>query len=215
VIERAFERARAGSFADLGGVWAVDGGYSLHAMQRPGVARGCLVDDEITDATRRRARRFGELTLIAGNFADPAIRDRVGPVDVVLLFDVLLHQVAPDWDEVLEMYAPLTRGFAVVNPSWVGGEETVRLLDLGREEYLASVPPQDNHERVFDRMWEMDPAHGRIHRDVHEIWQWGIVDDSLRAKMEDLGFRLVYYENEGSWRGLDRFENHAFVFLRE
>jgi hypothetical protein len=133
----------------------------------------------------------------------------------VLLFDVLLHQVRPDWDEVLALYAGGAGAFCIVNPMWAAGPDTVRLVDLGAEEYLASVPPQDNHEHALAHLDEPHPEHGRPWRDVHEIWQWGIVDADLRAALERLGFRMVYYENVGAWRGLERFENHGFVFARD
>ena len=64
----------------------------------------------------------------------------VGDVDAVILYDVLLHQVRPDWNEVLRMYAPRTRHFIVYNQQWVKGPDTVRLVDLGKDEYFRSVP---------------------------------------------------------------------------
>ena len=216
VIDWAFARTGARSFADLGGLWAVNGAYTFHALEHHQVERGCLVDEAYwSDAATRSARRHPQLELVQGNFGDPAIRDRVGEVDAVFLFDVLLHQVGPDWDEILAMYAESARCLCIVNPQWTAGPETVRLVDLGREEFIASVPAQSNHDELFDRLDEIHPDHGRPHRDVHEIWQWGIVDEDLVGRLADLGFALAYYENLGPWQGLERFENHGFVFLRD
>lgn len=215
MIERAFERCRVRSFADLGGVWAVDGGYTFFALGQSDIERAYLVDEDHTDAVHERAKGFGQLELVAANFGAETTADRVGSVDAVILFDVLLHQVDPDWDEILELYAPRTRSFVIVNPQWAGEGGAVRLLDLGREEYLRSVPPLDLHSEVFAKLDEDNPRRGRPWRDVHDIWQWGISDPALTATLERLGFALVYFEDLGRWQGLERFRNRAFVFARE
>ena len=215
VIDWAFEHHDVRSFADLGGLWAVGGSYTFYALEHHEIERACLVDESYwTDDTRRRAAGHPQLELVQGDFSSEQTRDRIGPVDAVLLFDVLLHQVGPDWDEVLLRYAEIARVLCIVNPQW-SGPETVRLLDLGPEAYLAAVPEQENHREVVRDPDAVHPAHGRPFRDVHEIWQWGIVDASLREVLEPLGYRLVYYENEGRWQDLERFENHAFVFARD
>lgn len=214
VIDSAFERVGARSCADLGGVWAVDAGYTFYCLEKHAADRAVLVDENFTDPVRRRARDFPQLELVQLNFGQPEAAERVGSVDLVLLFDVLLHQVAPDWNQILELYVPTTRAFGIVNPQYVRGAETVRLLDLGRETYLDLVPPLPIHEGIWDRIDDFDPARGRIARDIHDVWQWGIVDDDLVATMDRLGFELTYFENAGAWRGLPAFENHAFVFAR-
>jgi hypothetical protein len=101
VIDAAFERGDVRSVADLGGVWAVDGGYTFHALERHEPERAVLVDESVTPATAERARRHPQLEIVEGGFGDPAIAERVGRVDAVIMFDVLLHQVDPDWDEVM------------------------------------------------------------------------------------------------------------------
>ncbi len=212
-IDRGFELTKARSFADLGGVWAVNGGYTFYARERPGVESGTLVDDLIDTLSQETQRRAGErnIRLLTGNFADPAVAREVGPVDAILLFDVLLHQVSPNWDEVLEMYSPTADTLVIVNPQ-LRGEETVRLVDLGREEYLRMVPENEAHTRLFDRL---DERHrGRTWRDVYDVWQWGISDADLIAAGERLGYRLVHHVNEGAWMGNPYFDNVAYVFTR-
>lgn len=215
LIDRAFVDLGLKSFADLGGVWAVEAGYTFYALERFQVDRGVLVDSGITPTVRAKARRFPQLELVDGNFGDPSVPARVGNVDAVLLFDVLLHQVAPDWDEILAAYAPFTRAFLVVNPQYVQGAETVRLLDLGRERYLELVPKLPLHDEAFDRLDEVHPGYGRPFRDIHEIWQWGIVDSDLDRVLANLGFRRVYRENGGTWFGLDAFEAHSFLYAKD
>ena len=156
---------------------------------------------------------------MGGNFGDPGVAASVGQVDVAFFFDVLLHQVAPDWDEVLTLYARVAQRIAIVQPQW-NGSETVRLLDLGETEYMAAIPQSEAahgsvYDGLFGRLDEMNEQRGRPWRDVHDIWQWGITDRDLIAQMAELGFGLRLFENTGPWRGLERFHDAAFVFDRD
>ena len=217
LIDFAFSRFDLHSFADLGGVWGVEGGYTFYTLEKHSVSAAALVDTHPTAAVTERARKFPQLSLVTGNFGDETIAGQVGDVDAVLLFDVLLHQVAPDWDRVLEMYAPQTRCFIIYNQQWTGSEETVRLLELGEEEYFKNVPHDRTEEpyvSLFLKLDEKHPDHDRPWRDVHHIWQWGITDVDLRAKVESLGLRLQFMKNCGPFGNLEHFENHAFVFSR-
>jgi hypothetical protein len=214
VIDVAFERQDTQSFADLGGVWAVDAGYTFYALERHQPGRAVLVDEEFTEPVRARAESHPNLQLLNKNFGEMDPKGELGSVDAVFMFDVLLHQVAPNWDEVLERYAQVARDFLIVNPQFIESDTSVRLLELGRERYTELVPPQDNHEEVWAKYDDFDESRGRLYRDVHNIWQWGMVDSDLKAKMESLGYKLVYYENAGRWRDLPAFENHAFIFTR-
>ena len=151
LIDFAYERLtpRPMAFADLGGVWGVDGAYTRYTLQRYGAARAVLVDTNFTDKVIEVAPSFPSLTLVKGNFGDPATAERVGNVDAIFLFDVLLHQVKPDWDQVLAMYAPRTRLFVVYNQQWVGGHRTIRLVDLPRDQYFANVPADRQRRRTL------------------------------------------------------------------
>jgi hypothetical protein len=213
-IDEAFKLPEVTSVADLGGVWAVEAGYSFHALEHHAPERAVLVDDDITPGVRERAAAFPQLELLEQNFGLERTPGDVGAIGVVLLFDVLLHQVDPDWDEILRRYAPHAQAFAIVNPMWDAGDATVRLLDLGEERYRAAVPPQDNIDGLFDRLDEVNPKRGRPWRDVHDVWQWGITDADLRATLADLGFTVAFAERHGRWRGLADFEDCAYVFHR-
>ena len=213
-IDRACALVGAESVADLGGVWAVDGGYAFHAAGRPGIRRVALVDEDFTPTLTGRAAGDGVVELVGGNFGDPEIAGRVGAVDVVLLFDVLLHQVRPDWDDILALYAARTRCFVIVQPTYAGDGPAIRLLDLGVDGYLASVPDVPIHHEALARLDEPNERRGRPWRDVHDIWQWGITDAALRDKLGELGFALAHHESPGAWQGLARFDEVAYVFVR-
>lgn len=215
VIDHCFDELACRSFADLGGIWAVDGGYACYAADIHDAERGVVVDDDFTDKFRHRARSLPRLASVRGNFGDREIPARIGRVDVIFAFDILLHQVNPNWDELLGTYAPLCRAVAIVQPHW-NRPQTVRLLDLGEAEYMSLVPATDQPPYVglFSRLDELNPRRNRRWRDVHDIWQWGITDEDLLAAMKTLGFECAYRENSGPWQGSSQFHERAFVFVR-
>ncbi len=205
------------SFADLGGVWAVDGFYTFYTLGKYGVKCAFLVDTDFTDAVLKKARSKGSLRLIRGNFGEESVAEQIGRVDATFLFDALLHQVKPDWNEIVENYSKRTNFFVVYNPQWTGSENTVRLLDLGRDEYFKNVPHDEEHptyKALFSKMYEIHPQHKRIWRDIHNVWQWGITDRDLLRTMENLGYKMQYFKNCGRFGSLPNFENHAFVFQK-
>ena len=215
IIDQAFSSFGVQSFADLGAVRAKQGAYTLHALDKYPVEYAVLVDTDITPTLIDCAKRYPQLHLINGDFGSQAVVDQVGRVDAIFLFDVLLHQVAPDWDTILEMYAKNVRVFGIYNQQWTGADTTVRLLDLGEKEYFRNVPvdPKDETYRdLFKRLDQKHPYADALWRDVHSIWQWGITDDDLVSTAARLGFKLVYMK----WCGAlgEHFENKAFIFSR-
>lgn len=216
MIERVFREFGLRSFADLGGVWGVEGGYTFFSLENFAIDRAFLVDTDISATVEARQKEFPRLQLIKDNFGSEAVAARIGKVDAVYLFDTLLHQVSPDWDEVIRIYAEHTDHFLVFNQQYTG-PKTVRLFDLGEDEYFRNVPHERTEEpyaTVFEKMYEIHPQHGRIYRDIHNVWQWGIADEDLRAVMEKAGFREIYYRNHGGWPDLERIENRSFIFKR-
>lgn len=216
-IDFAISQLGVRSFADLGGVWGVEAGYTFYALKR-GASDGVLVDTHPTETVLEKARNYSNLRVIRGNFATEAVAAEVGQVDAVFLFDTLLHQVAPDWDRILELYSRHARCFLIYNPQWVGQGGRVRLLDLGEEEYFRNVPHASDegiYAGLFAKLDTPHPDHGgRRIRDVHHIWQWGIADSDLLRKVEELGYRFRFFSNDGQFGRLDNFENHAFIFTR-
>lgn len=218
IIDQTFSSLDIESFADLGGVWRVEGGYTFHTLEKHKIKDAALVDTHLTPTVVNRAKSYPQLRLINGNFGSQEIADEVGKVDAVLLFDVLLHQVAPDWDTILEMYAKNVRALVIYNQQWTGSGSNVRLLDLGEDEYFRNVPHnrrQSNYKNLFDKLDQIHPEHDRPWRDVHHIWQWGITDADLESKAGELGFQLLHKKNCGRFGRLPNFENHAFIFARQ
>jgi len=216
MIDFAMNRLRVQSFADLGGVWGVEAGYTFYALAH-GARTGVLVDTHLTDAVLDKARGCLQLRVVRGNFGADAIAAEVGDVDAVFLFDTLLHQVAPDWDRILDLYSRQARCFLIYNQQWIGPGRRVRLLDLGEDEYFRNAPQlRDEGPTLACSPTRRSASRARRQtvRDVHRIWQWGITDADLLAKMQDLGYRFRFFVNDGRFGSLKSFENHAFVFSR-
>ena len=74
-----------------------------------------------------------KITVIDGFFTDRELPGKIGTVDAVIFFDILLHLVSPNWDEVLKMYSKFTESFLIVNPQFFNSTTTVRLLDFGTD----------------------------------------------------------------------------------
>jgi hypothetical protein len=214
-IREYWAKFKPKTFADLGGVWRIDAGYTFEALKRPSTERGYLVDTDFTPPVLEKQRKDPRLHLVNKNFGDPSVAEAIGPVDVVFFFDTLLHQVKPNWNEILAMYAKIAKGFLIYNQQWVGGKQTIRLLDLGEERYLSEVPSEaPTYRGLFQRLDEINPKHQRPWRDVHNIWQWGIVDSDLMRTMDDLGFKLELFRNCAQTQKLKNFEDHLFVYTR-
>jgi hypothetical protein len=219
-IDFAVEQLGVKSFADLE-IAEPYGQYAFYAIDKPGIDRGVLVDvrgtyrrrDQLLTTIEEAAERPG-LRLLDGDAFDPRILAEIGPVDAVFLFDVLLHMVAPDWDRVLALYAPSTSCFVIANPQWEGGDATVRLIDLGRDRFLEAVPPSRSNVELFDRIDDWHAPQGRLYRDAMHVWQWGITDADLIAKMDALGFRLENDRRLGRPGGAAEFVRKTFVFAR-
>jgi hypothetical protein len=148
------------SFADLGAVWGVDGGYTFYTMEKHRIKNAFLVDFHLTEKVKDESEKHPDLKVILGDFSSKEVAEQIGNVDAVFLFDTLLHQVAPDWDEVLEMYANRVKVFLIYNQQFVASKSTVRLLDLGEEEYFKNVPhtqDEEPYKTAFGKMYEIHP----------------------------------------------------------
>jgi hypothetical protein len=218
-IDYGVEQLGIQSFASLEGGQAY-GQWAFYAIDKPTVERGALVDlsprrarGHLLSAIEQAAERPG-MRVLDGTYSDPRTVTEIGQVDAILLFDVLLLMVNPDWDEVLELYAPATSSFVIANPQWERGETTVRLIELGRERYLEAVLPAKVHSELFDRLDEWHQGQDRLGRDITGVWQWGITDGDLKAKLSELGFSLEREWSLNRPPATDGFVIKTFVFRR-
>jgi len=219
LIDHVCARFGIRSFADLGGVWGVNGAYSFYAMKQCAIERAYIIDLGRTPELLAEQQRHPGMEIITGHFGKPENADKIGHVDAVFMFDILLHQVSPDWDEVVKLYADKTEHFLIFNQQYAASDHTIRLIDLGEQGYFENVPHTKEsdveYKDLFERMNEMHPVHrDRTYRDMPDVWQWGITDQDLIELLSSLGFIMMYFKNCGPFGQLKNMENHAFVFSR-
>jgi hypothetical protein len=217
-IDYAFQYLSIESHAELGCIWNIDGAYSLYIANQYKPKRIVMADTHWTEEALKKCRLKKEIEIIQDNFGSEKVVVQTGKIDAIILFDVLIHQVDPNWDRILQMYSQNTNVFIVMEPIFISSPVTVRLLDLGRDEYFRIVPHDPTHptySSLFDKMYEMHPEHNRIWRDVHHVWQWGITQHDLLDKMSRLGFELNWLKNHGRFEGLNDFDYTAFAFARK
>ncbi len=206
------------TIADLGGVYKVHGAYSFYTIQKHHVSKVIQVDTELTQDYLDSCRRYNQISSLEMNFADADAVSKIGNVDAIYLFDELLHQVDPDWDEILELYSNKTKYFVIFNQMFTKSEKTVRLLDLGFDEYFKHVPFEREHplsQNLINKTYEINPEHGKIWRDVHHVFQWGITVNDLIDKMGSMNFELLYRTFLGKFSFSDSFDDHAFIFKKK
>ncbi len=198
VVEWALVNFEIASIVDLGGCWGVNGGYMFHALDLCEMERAVLVDGRVTDLTRERAEPYPGLELIQAPLGTEETVAAVGKVDAAIMFDILLQQVAPNWDEFLARYARNIDTLIIHNQGW-RGDETVRFPDFSLDEYTRRVAHHDP-ARVADwyaKHHKFNDEQQKPWRDVHNFWQWGITAKDLVGTLWDLGYAIEAFENVG------------------
>lgn len=218
LANRAVSKHKITSFVDLGACWRVNAGYALNLLAQYPIKRAVAVDTNITDLSRERGAAYPQLTFVEGMIGDRDVLQTVGAVDAAIMFDILLHQVAPDWNELLAQWGAQTRVLIIYNQMWKQNGSSVRFIERGKEWYLSNVYYADP-ERVDKWFATHDAFHERQKkpvRDIHNFWQWGITTEDLISAVTALGFRLDFYKN------YDRFhrtthpwiQDEGFIFVR-
>lgn len=220
----AMEHYQIRSFADLGGSWGVHGGYAYQALLAFPVQRAYLIDDFVPPQVTERFARYPDFHIIKGAFGRTETVAALPEVDALFLFDILLHQVDPDWQAILDLYAPKSQIVLIYNQQWIGSPNTERLLELGPDSYLANSPFAAQEAEmakaavaaIYVSLDERSEKFGGKRRgDAPDIWQWGITDPDLIEKMWSLGYKLDRMENFGLFSpAMPNFENHGFWFSR-
>ncbi|MQX44079.1 hypothetical protein GHK58_28800 [Sinorhizobium meliloti] len=217
LIDRAITLApEIKSSADLGACWGVDGGYSRYVLEEHKLEKAVIVDQHITSATQEWTSHQPKAKPVTGLFGTDSTLEKVGDVDVVFFFDVLLHQVAPDWNEVLKMWAPKTKYFLIHNPMWTVGSETLRFPDYGFEWFKANVVYQ--HEgrlkEWFANLDKFDLEQNKPLKDVHNFWQFGITHQDMITTLDRLGFDCVFSKYLKSRSTKPWIKNYGYLFKK-
>jgi hypothetical protein len=206
----------ANSFVDLGGVWNVNGAYSLYTIRKHRLSSGVIVDTDYPSGLEEKLTRTSGLRAVHGDFTCSEVIKSIGTVDVAYFFDVLLHQANPTWADVLSTYASVASCFVIFNQQYVQSDTSIRLTHLPLDQYLTMSPHyrQDVCRFAYEHANELHPVFHKPWIDIHNIFQWAITDHDLNAVMTRLGYRQLHFRNCGPFPNLPAYENHAFVFVR-
>lgn len=218
LIDKAFNVCKIASIADLGACWGVNGGYTFHALSNYPISTAFIVDGKITELTRLRSKDYKQLELIQTMLGSDAAVEQVGEVDALIIFDVLLHQVSPDWDEFLEKWCSNKKCLIIYNQNWAKSEKTIRFVDRGLEWFKKNVNYSNPKrlEQWFSKHNEFCEEQGKLYRDIHNYWQWGIVKEDLVNLMSSLGFFLKYEQHYGACSvSKPWIVNEGFIFCRK
>lgn len=218
LVDRAFDRYPIGSFADVGACWGAHGGYTFHALERYRVTDAVMLDGDLTAPTKERAMNWPQLRLEEGDLGDRRLLDSVGKVDALIIFDILVHQVDPDWDVFLRRYAEHANFLIIYHQCFVDEASTVRFIDRGLDYYLAHTPYVGQEAEIadwFSRHEQPSRKFDRkVARDSYHYWQWGITQADLIRVIWEAGFQVDFLENFGPWWDLPCIENHGFLCSR-
>jgi len=204
LIDIALEKNKIQSFADLGGVWGVDGFYTFYILSQREISKAYIIDDHFTKKVINQTINYPQLQLIQGDVRFPETFQNIDKVDLILLFDVLLHQV--NWQQVLSFCTERAEVLAVYNPQ-LHGEKSLRLLDLGEEAYFNLVP----HAKKGPYYQDLFTANEE--RDSPAVWQWGICDADLMDTLTKLDFQSICSLDGEYWPNKS-FRSKGFVFQR-
>jgi hypothetical protein len=218
MISDAIERYQLRSIIDVGACWGVNGGYAQHALASGKIERAIVLDGCITNLTRARFSNEPRAQLREGDLGNFEFIDAIPRCDAAIIFDVLLHQVDPDWDEFIARYARKVDHFIIYNQD-LNASRTVRFHENGLDWYVQNVPgvPEepDRISQWFAKHDQICPWLNRPWRDVHHYWQWGITKWDLMEKLRELGFTLDWFNNFGIWS--DQYPNiklNGYLFSR-
>ena len=223
LVLKAFKDNDVKTFADLGACWGVNGAYTNAALLSFKIARAYVVDTHPTNISRERLAPFGKkVKFLQGEFGYPEVYNKISEIDAVLLFDVLLHQANPDWNDILSIYAKKARVFVIFNQNFLG-PKTLRLTDLGAKNYARIVPKRraerdqelpKSVRQIFENLDQIVPGLTKTYRDAHCHGQWGITNEDLILTMSRLGYQMKFFGDFGPFGTTGFFRKHGYIFVR-
>src|SRR3954469_5780875 len=89
------ELAPGKSFADLGGMFLIDGEHTFLAADAGATWAVCVDVREISEKFEREATKRSNVEFVQGDFSSEQVADKLGVVDVVWCWGVLYHHPSP------------------------------------------------------------------------------------------------------------------------
>jgi hypothetical protein len=189
---------RADSIRDFGGIWGVHGLYLLEGARALGATYAEMVDytadAEFVEGMRRLRRDLPiAIEMRGADFRQPSLYDALRPVDVSLLYDVLLHQDRAV--EIIRNVAGRTeRAVCVAQPVL---RESMFRLPNGCANLL--FYPEELKDMIRCAWWPREPAAEQFET---TSWIWGQTVSYLTSVFHGYGWdreRLEAYDLSPHW----------------
>ena len=201
---------RAASIRDFGGLWGVHGLYLLEGARALQCRFAEMVDvtplpEFDQKVAELRQSMDLEVKMTQGDFRDARLFDSMSPVEMSLLYEVLLHQ-----DNAVEVIknvvAKTTRCLCIAQP--VMKEE---LFSLPNGVVNLQFYPEELKDQIrYSGWWEKEPAADRF---SPQYWMWGQTTSYLISVLHGYGWKPTHvdtYDASEFWNyAMLRFEPRA------
>jgi glycosyltransferase involved in cell wall biosynthesis len=197
----------AASIRDFGGVWGVNGLYLLEAAKALQCSFADMVDftssPEFDEKAAELSRQMPlEVRVTLGDFRDSRLFLRMAPVEVSLLYEVLLHQ--DDAVEVVKNVArKTTRRICVAQPVM---KEELFALPNGVVN-LQFYPEELKDQLRYSGWWGKEPSADAFST---ALWMWGQTASFLTSVFHGYGWEPDYLATYDA----SEFWNYALMRFR-
>jgi hypothetical protein len=198
---------RATSIRDFGGLWGVHGLYLLEGAKALRCQFAEMVDVTPRPEFEERVAELHrvmplEVKMTRGDFRDSRMFDGMAPVEVSLLYEVLLHQDNAA-NVIRDVASKTTRCICVAQPVM---KEEVFALPNGAVN-LQFYPEELKDQLRYSGWWEKEPVTDRFNT---AFWMWGQATSHLTSIFHGYGWTpsiLETYEASEFWNyAMIRFE---------
>jgi hypothetical protein len=192
-VDLIAECSGARALRDFGGLYLVHGRYLLEPAVRLRADYACMVDvtprsafeTAIADAKAQHSAL--EVEFVTGDFRDPTLYDALQPVDVSILYEVLLHQ---------ENYVDVIHNVLRTTRSWVCvGQPCLRedVFALPAAAVLVQfLDDATKAELRRESVWP--PSEPMTDRFRTDLWMWGHSTSHLISLFHGFGWELEHGE---------------------
>ena len=209
-IELVAGVGRADSIRDFGGLWGVHGLYLLEGARALRCRTAEMVDVTPRAEFREKIAELQrvmplEVRMIQADFRDVRIFLDMEPVEVALLYDVLLHQDTAI-DVIKNVASRTTRCVCVAQPML---KEELFALPNGAVN-LQFYPEELKDHLRYAGWWQKEPVTGRFST---AYWMWGQTASHVVSVFHGYGWVPTYlrtYDASEFWNyTMIRFEPHT------
>ncbi len=176
------------SVADFGGTWGVEGGYAVKCATDFQVPKVFLIDE-----LRPSVDLHTSISFIQGDFSSERILELVPNVDLVLAFDIILHQYGP-LKMLMNLLDKTNKYIAIDQPTIK--EEFLKFES--EMPFLQGILDEKTRKAIYPGSMGAGYPNGFWHpkdfRTNH--WLWGIPKHLVKVWLEAKDFEIVFEKAE-------------------